>query len=76
MTEPKEPIEIVRLNKIAPYLPVGRTQRDEIIKSGLLEIVPLTPGGRAKGVTKRSLIRYQRRIMGLSAEPDDGASDI
>lgn len=64
------PHEIVRLKDVGRFLGLGRTQRDAVIKAGHLKTFPLSPGGRAKGVTKKSLVEYQRRVMGLSEEAD------
>jgi hypothetical protein len=66
-----DPHEIVRLKEVGRFLGLGRTQRDAIIKAGLLKTFPLSPGGRARGVTKKSLVEYQCRVMGLSAPSDD-----
>jgi hypothetical protein len=68
----KQPHVIVRLKDIGRFLPLGRTQRDEIIKAGHLKTVPLTPGGRAKGVTLQSMMEYQLTRMGLEPLDDDG----
>jgi hypothetical protein len=65
------PHEIVRLKDVGRFLGLRRTQRDAIIKAGLLKTFPLSPGGRAKGTTKQSLIEYQQRVMGLSPQPDE-----
>jgi hypothetical protein len=62
----KRPAEIRK-----KYIPVGTTEFSEIIKQGLLEVVPLTAKGRAKGVTLDSIIEYQRTYMGLEPLPDD-----
>ena len=71
-----EPLKIVRYNDLRRYIPVGRTRRDELIAAGLLEVVSLTPPtkskktgemvpGRAKGITMRSIRKYQQQIMHL-----------
>jgi hypothetical protein len=67
---PYDPHEIVRLKEVGKFLGLGRTQCAAIIKAGLLRTFPLSPNGRARGVTKKSLVEYQRRIMGLSADAD------
>jgi hypothetical protein len=65
------PEEIVRLKHVqAKFIPLGKTQLAELVKAGHLKAVPLSPGGRAKGITKRSIVEYQRRIMGLSEDDD------
>jgi hypothetical protein len=69
------PHEVVRKKNIPRYLPLGFTKIDEIIEQGLLELVPLTPDGRAKGVTMASIINYQRDVMGLEPLPDDTPHD-
>ena len=45
---------------------MGKTRRDQLIKEGLLEVVPLTPAGRSKGITMRSIRRYQAMVMHLA----------
>jgi hypothetical protein len=50
---------------------VGSTTLDDIIEKGQLEVVPLSEGGRAKGITVRSIIKYQREVMGLEPLADD-----
>jgi hypothetical protein len=75
------PFEIVRLGEVRRYIPVGRTRRDELIAAGLLEVVSLTPPtrdkhgvthpGRAKGITLRSIRKYQTLVMGLGEASDD-----
>jgi hypothetical protein len=60
-----EPHEIIRLKDIGKYLGLAPTQVEAIIKRGLLQTFSLSPGGRAKGVTKQALIEYQARYMGL-----------
>ena len=63
----EDPEEIIRPKDVqARFIPLGKTQLAELIKAGHLKAVPLSPGGRAKGITKRSVIEYQRRVMGLS----------
>jgi hypothetical protein len=64
---PEDPEEIIRPKDVqARFIPLGKTQLAELVKAGHLKAVPLSPGGRAKGITKRSVIEYQRRVMGLS----------
>lgn len=73
-----EPFEIIRFNDLRKFIPVGKTRRDELIKADLLEVVPLTPDttnkkgelvrGRAKGVTMRSIRKYQALVMGLDEQ--------
>jgi hypothetical protein len=53
------------------YIPIGETEFSEIMKLGLLKVVPLTAKGRAKGITLESIIEYQRRFMGIEPLPDD-----
>jgi hypothetical protein len=66
----KSPEEIVRLKVVqARFIPLGKTQLAELVKAGHLKAVPLSPGGRAKGITKRSIIEYQR-VMGLTEGVD------
>jgi hypothetical protein len=70
----KDPEEIIRPKDVqARFIPLGKTQLAELVKAGHLKAVPLSPGGRAKGITKRSIIEYQRRVMGLSH--DTGADN-
>jgi len=67
------PEEIIRPKDVqARFIPLGKTQLAELIKAGHLKAVPLSPGGRAKGITKRSIVEYQRRIMGLNEGADTG----
>jgi hypothetical protein len=66
----EDPEEIIRPKDVQSFIPLGKTQLAELVKAGHLEAVPLSPGGRAKGITKRSVIQYQRRIMGLSEDAD------
>jgi hypothetical protein len=67
----KDPEEIIRPKDVqARFIPLGKTQLAELVKAGHLKAVPLSPGGRAKGITKRSIIEYQRRVMGLSHDTD------
>jgi hypothetical protein len=67
----KDPEEIIRPKDVqARFIPLGKTQLAELIKAGHLKAVPLSPGGRAKGITKRSIIEYQRRVMGLTEGVD------
>jgi hypothetical protein len=68
-----DPEEILRPKDVqARFIPLGKTQLAELVKAGHLKAVPLSPGGRAKGITKRSVIEYQRKVMGLS---QDAAND-
>jgi hypothetical protein len=53
------------------HIPVGATEFSDIMSQGLLKVVPLTPKGRAKGITLDSIIEYQRTYMGLEPLPDD-----
>jgi hypothetical protein len=63
----EDPEEIIRPKDVqAKFIPLGKTQLAELVKAGHLKAVPLSPGGRAKGITKRSIIEYQRRVMGLN----------
>ena len=72
---PSDPEEIIRPKDVrARFIPLGKTQLAELVKAGHLKAVPLSPGGRAKGITKRSVIEYQRRVMGLS-DVGDGDTD-
>jgi hypothetical protein len=67
----EDPEEIIRPKDVqARFIPLGKTQLAELVKAGHLKAVPLSPGGRAKGITKRSVIEYQRRVMGLSHVAD------
>jgi hypothetical protein len=67
----EDPEEIIRPKDVqAKFIPLGKTQLAELVKAGHLKAVPLSPGGRAKGITKRSIIDYQRRVMGLSNDAD------
>ena len=66
-----EPRTIVRFPDLKKFIPVGRTIRDELIAQGLLKVVPLTPKGRAKGVTLELIVRYQREVMGLEPVADN-----
>jgi hypothetical protein len=67
----EDPEEIIRPKDVqARFIPLGKTQLAELVKAGHLKAVPLSPGGRAKGITKRSIIEYQRRVMGLSEDAD------
>jgi hypothetical protein len=53
----EDPEEIIRPKDVqAKFIPLGRTQLAELVKAGHLKAVPLSPGGRAKGITKRSII--------------------
>jgi len=66
-----DPEEIIRPKDVqAKFIPLGRTQLAELVKAGHLKAVPLSPCGRAKGITKRSIVEYQRRVMGLSHDGD------
>ncbi len=65
------PHEIVRKRNLKIYIPYEKSQLEEIIDQGLLEVVPLSPGGRAVGITMRSIIKYQLDVMGLQPLPDD-----
>jgi hypothetical protein len=69
MAKPQIVIRPYRVRK--DYIPVGKTVLEELIMKGLLKVVPLTPLGRAKGITLESIIEYQRLIMGLQPLPDD-----
>jgi hypothetical protein len=66
-----KPRIVVRFRELPKFIPVGHTVRDELIEQGYLDVVPLTPKGRAKGVTLESVIRYQREVMGLDPLNDD-----
>jgi hypothetical protein len=67
----EDPEEIIRLKDVqAKFIPLGKTQLAELVKTGHLKAVPLSPGGRAKGITKGSIIEYQRRVMGLNHDAD------
>jgi hypothetical protein len=67
-----KPHIIVRPKRVRErHIPLGHTEFDAAIESGLLEVVPLTLKGRAKGITLRSIIRYQRDVMGLEPLTDD-----
>jgi hypothetical protein len=67
----EEAEEIVRFKDVrAKFIPLGKTQLADLVKAGHLKAVPLSPGGRAKGITKRSIIEYQRRVMGLNENAD------
>jgi hypothetical protein len=70
-----KPHSIIRLSKLSEVLPLGRTARDDLIKRGLLKVVPLTPAGRAKGVTLASVVAYQRNIMNLEPLSDGDTSE-
>jgi hypothetical protein len=71
----EDPEEILRPKDVqARFIPLGKTQLAELVKAGHLKAVPLSPGGRAKGITKRSVIEYQRKVMGLSQ--DAAAADV
>lgn len=76
-----EPIEIVRLKDLPQYVPLKKTRLGDLIDAGMFEIVPLTPPtkdgrpGRAKGVTMRSIRRYQAVVMGLTEKAEDAAAD-
>jgi hypothetical protein len=59
---------------LAKFIPVGLTTLDDLIERGLLETVPLSESGRAKAVTMRSIIAYQRDHMGLEPLADDEPS--
>lgn len=61
---------VVRPNRVKEFIPLGRTMLADLIKQGLLTVVPLSPGGRAKGITMASIIEYQRRFMGLDPIDD------
>jgi hypothetical protein len=67
----RNPYIIVRFDELSKYLPIGPTARDELISLGLLKVVPLTPKGRAKGITLNSIVQYQRDVMGLEASSND-----
>jgi hypothetical protein len=70
-----KPRIIVRFRDLPQFIPVGHTVRDELIEQGLLDVVPLTPKGRAKGITLESIVKYQRNVMGI--EPlDDQAHEV
>ncbi len=80
------PLQIVRFSDLRKFVPVGRTRRDELIKAGHLEVVRLTPDtkskttgemvpGRAKGITLRSIRKYQALVMGLAEAEDTAARD-
>jgi len=71
-----KPHVIVRKKAVGNYIPLGRTQIDELIKQGLLKVVPLSPGGRAVGITLESIIQYQREVMGLQPLRDDEAESM
>ena len=62
---------IIRLKDVGPYLGLKRTQVAALIERGLINTFQLSPGGRAKGVTEKSLIEYQQRVMGLSHQADE-----
>jgi hypothetical protein len=67
-----EPLVVLRPRVVQQrYIPVGHTVLGELIDQGLLEVVPLTPKGRAEGITLKSVVRYQRKVMGLELPPDD-----
>jgi hypothetical protein len=68
-----KPQIVVGPNDLPKYIPVGRTKQRELIDQGLLEIVPLSLGGRVVGITMRSIIQYQRDVMGLQPLDDDEA---
>ena len=67
-----KPVVVVR-KKVArtKYIPFGSTQFDQLITDGKLEVVPLSEGGRAVGVTLRSILKYQKDVMGLTSLADD-----
>jgi hypothetical protein len=66
---------IVRKRDVHKFIPYAHTQLDALIEKGLLKTVPLSPGGRARGVTMESIIKYQRDHMGLEPLPDDTPHD-
>ena len=67
---PDDPHQIVRSEDVRKkYIPLCKTAIADLIKAGHLEVVRLTPSGRAKGITLRSIRAYQRQVMGL--DPDD-----
>jgi hypothetical protein len=71
----EDPEEIIRPKDVRRrFIPLGKTQLAELVKAGHLEAVPLSPGGRAKGITKRSVVEYQRRVMGLGRNVDADTS--
>jgi hypothetical protein len=65
------PHEIVRKKDLHKYIPYQKTQIDEIIDRGQLEVVKLSANGRAIGITMRSIVKYQTEIMGLEPLADD-----
>lgn len=67
-------LEIIRKNQVSKYIPLGHTRLGDLIAAGLLETVPLTASGHAKGVTMRSIRKYQALVMGLKevVEQDSG----
>jgi hypothetical protein len=67
-----KPHVIVRLKDLSKFIPYEKTQRDELIRKGLLKTVKLSPGGRAVGITMASIVAYQKQCMGLDPLPDDG----
>jgi hypothetical protein len=67
------PHVIIRKKAVGKFIPLGRTQLGELIKQGLLKVVPLSPSGRAVGITMRSIIKYQRDVMGLQPLPGEEA---
>ena len=67
-----KPQIIVRKKDVEKYIPLRPSQLNEVIKR-LLKVVPLSPGGRAVGVTLESIVEYQRDVMGLLPLPDDEA---
>jgi hypothetical protein len=70
---PDEPHQIVRPEDVRKkYIPLGKTAIADLIKSGHLEVVRLTPSGRAKGITLRSIRAYQREVMGLNQDSQNG----
>jgi hypothetical protein len=71
-----KPQIIVRFRELPKFIPVGHTVRDELIEQGLLDVVPLTPKGRAKGVTLESVVRYQREVMGIDPLDDDAPETV
>ena len=66
-----KPHTIVRLKDLGRYLPLGKTQRAEIIRKHLIKTVPISSDGRARGVTLDEIMRYQKEVMGLDPIHDN-----
>jgi hypothetical protein len=69
-TQTTDPLWIIRVPEVlANYLPIGKTKLNRLIKAKKLETVVLgrSGNGRLLGITKRSIIHYQKEAWNLES---------